>query len=145
MGNKNSGPKGPGPLANSWKGGRGVYNGYVLVWVGKGEFRREHRVIMERTLGRKLRTDEHVHHKNGIKTDNREENLEVLKRSAHISIHHRAENHPMAKLNWTIVTEIRNLHRLGVKQKAIAAKFKTTKGNICRIVNNKGWIEREKT
>lgn len=38
---------------------------------------REHIVVMERKIGRALIGGEEVHHRNGVKDDNRPENLEV--------------------------------------------------------------------
>jgi hypothetical protein len=51
---------------------------------------------MERALGRPLHTDEHVHHINEDKFDNRLENLELLSLAEHASLHSRGPR-PWAK------------------------------------------------
>ncbi len=92
-------PRFYGPEHHHWKGGRSIGSGgYVLIRLPPDDFfypmvapkrgyALEHRLVIARSLGRCLAPFEMVHHKNGIKDDNRLENLELSTKNAHIKDH----------------------------------------------------------
>lgn len=87
-----------------WKGGRRVdkRDGYVLIQMPTHPDARqdgsilEHRLVMGEILGRRLEKDEDVNHVNGNKSDNRPENLKLVRHSAHYEPH----VCPKCEFNW---------------------------------------------
>ena len=53
----------------------------------RGKYKRTHDLILEKKIGRKLKSFEVCHHLNGVKTDNRPENLIVLTKKKHDKFH----------------------------------------------------------
>jgi len=75
-----------GVLARPEAGGPGAWyenaSGYVVRKIpnldtGKRRMEQQHRIVLEEHLGRKLVDKENVHHINGVRNDNRLENLEL--------------------------------------------------------------------
>lgn len=98
-----------------------------------------------------------VNHKNGVRDDNRPENLEYMtpKENTHHGIHvlgsdftfnggkniadNRGVNAHSAKLDDEKVRQIRSLAASGIKQKEIALQFGITRPSVSMIVNHKTW------
>lgn len=87
-----------------WRGGRIVQtSGYVYAYAPnhphatQDGYVMEHRLVVERTLGRFLRPEEVVHHRNHDPGDNRLENLELMpSQTAHRERHGYFEDHSCA-------------------------------------------------
>lgn len=67
--------------------------GYILVYcpthpkADKGGYIREHVLVAEAMVGRHLKDDEHVHHKDRNKKNNSPDNLQIVDPSEHLKLH----------------------------------------------------------
>ena len=140
----------------SWRGGRRIdRQGYVRVripdhpYADSNGYVREHRLVMEASLGRLLDFTEIVHHINGDKNDNRLENLElVVGNGEHVKLHRahqfwhsgRGQEIASSKLSASQVIEIRRRYALRSETKrAIANIFGVSECCIYQIIKGNNW------
>lgn len=127
-----------------------------------GSTKDEHRLIMEKILGRKLNFNEVVHHKDENKRNNSPDNLELKTRSKHSQDHfkpilitseqkakmkiklsesYRGENAPWSILTGEQVILIKRLLKANtMKMVDIAAKFNVDRRTIGDIKHRRSWM-----
>lgn len=133
--------------------------GYVIVCLttsGKKKYMHAHRLVMLAFVGECPKGID-VNHKNGIRHDNRLENLEYVTRSENMqhainvlgsrtgnylgkpNLKSRGELHGNASLDEKTVRKIREMVAAGMMQKDMMHLFGATQQNISAIVNRKTW------
>jgi len=137
-----------------WKNGRYNCSGYIYKLCPDHPFANcqgyvyEHRVVMEKHIGRYLKLEEKVHHVNGIKTDNRIENLELFKNNTeHILSHdknyflkhYKGEKHWKTILKEQDVIRIRKLYASGKRVCEIEKLYNVSYNTIFFIVKRTSW------
>lgn len=134
-----------GELHPSWKGGKTIHtNGYVLI-SRPGHHRAnskgyvyEHILVLEEKLQRRLLPGESCHHIDSNKVNNHPDNLAVITREEHGSLHHSGELNQQAKLTESDVVAIRGL-RLKKSRKAIAEQYGVSKAAIDDVLGGRRW------
>ena len=107
----------------SYKGEKIIHNGYVYVYIGfehpfadKNGRIREHRFVAEQFLmeekhkvyidGKPYLSPEYcVHHINEDKTDNRPENLQILTKSEHTTLHNYLDSQPHSSIDGKFISK----------------------------------------
>ncbi len=121
------------------RGERVQKNGYVTVCIGNKKYYK-HRLVMEEHLGRKLNSNEEVHHINGIRTDNRIENLELTVKGCHQGHHARKQGlgknsaEPPNKASAEKRSEILELHKQGLSLSKISKAVGLSKTTVYNYV-----------
>lgn len=122
-----------------------IKGGYLQVALGSKSYL-VHRLVAMTYLNNPLNY-KYVNHKNGIKTDNRLENLEWCSHSQNIKhayntglMSNKGDCARHKKLSSDVVRKIRELYQTGkFTQKKLAHMYKTHQTNISRIIKNINW------
>lgn len=135
-------------------------SGYVTVYfttkLGKPSYKLIHRLVAEAFLPKpKYARNLEVNHKNGIKTDNRVENLEWVTRTVNmqkgwkngqfanvskaVKTKRNAMGNKVTELTDIDIRQIRHLKSEGLKNREIGVIFNLCNMQVSRIVNRRSW------
>jgi hypothetical protein len=125
-------------------------NGYLYVSIKIGNRRPKfscHRIIGKAFVDG-YKDGLHINHINGVKTDNRPDNLEWLTNQENVShawktglVNLRGENQPTHKLSQKQVIEIRKALRIGVSPHSLSIITNLNPSTIYLIAKNKRWTD----
>lgn len=110
---------------------------YKTIQINKKQLRL-HRYVMECFLGRKLNSNEIVHHKDGNKLNNDINNLELLTRAEHIKKHYEeigGKENQFKKKYFLDENKIRQMYQdVNMTHKKLAEIFNCSTGTIANIL-----------
>ena len=128
---------------------------YKGIKVGGKKFD-EHRLVVEREIGRKLTRYEVVHHKDGNKYNNSPDNLEVMSLSEHSRSHTKEiltydearrrgikGIHSKSNLTGDDIRSIRRLKKEGLSPKDISWLYGISRRSVYDILNGVSWTHIE--
>jgi len=122
----------------------GGYHEYFLRKLGERCRGRAHQLVLQAFVGPKPEGME-INHKNGIRTDNRLENLEYVTHQQNVRHcidvlgFNRGALHGLSKLTDDQIREIRALRKTGLALARIATRFGITASNVFYIAKGKTW------
>lgn len=126
---------------------------------GKRIYRASHKLVALAFLGAKPTSKHQVNHKNGIRSDNRPENLEWVTHQENVihgfrvngrkhsakqrklaSLRFSKGSNPKAKLTMGQVSGIRDMRKRGFLLKEIASNYQISTAQVSAIARNKFWV-----
>jgi hypothetical protein len=113
-----------------WKTKKGYIHGRIWLPDGTKIHVKQHRFIAEGILGRPLLPTEDVHHRDGVKSNNSPENLEVIDHAKHSSLSNSNRPHKKGyKLNLTPEERTaRSLRAIAIRLDQLGRTAKATGG-----------------